>query len=473
MSRLNSVGEFCLPLSSISSTRDESDSRENTPKKRHLLNSDSPSIFPNKRHKALGLQKPQDGILKFSKNLDLKTVERQHSKKHPQDYGQNVFIDIANQADNQLEPEGECQNLSMYWLIANTCRCLETHFFPLYENALLGHRPSLSLFCSNLKQIKKTLDQANRYQGSSFVFGRFDQTSLTGVLTKLGSLFYPSLSIATSEHFSVVALYGKNAGVYFGPNQTERPTRQNFSLIASKIFREHQQDEETNGQICFRLEYWPKDNSVWLSPKIETQYIGENLSSKQLGKLLCEAAEVGRTETVDLLLSRKAEVNYRKEDRSTALFIASHNGCDSIVKRLLDSKADPNKARISGATPLYVASQNGHEPVVKLLLDGKSDANQARKNGSTPLYIAARENYASIVQLLLSSKADVNHEDEDGDTPLYGASQKGNASIVELLLSHNADANQENEEGDTPLDVATQKGFESVKQLLTQSQSRS
>ena len=64
-----------------------------------------------------------------------------------------------------------------------------------------------------------------------------------------------------------------------------------------------------------------------------------------------------------------ADVNFPDKDGRTALFVASQEGHDAVVKTLLiEGNADVNFPDKDGYTALHLASEKGHVTVVKTLL---------------------------------------------------------------------------------------------------------
>jgi cytohesin len=62
--------------------------------------------------------------------------------------------------------------------------------------------------------------------------------------------------------------------------------------------------------------------------------------------------------------------------------------------------ADINQARDDGTTPLCVAAHQGHEAAVRALIELGADVSKAENNGVTPLSVAAQEGHTAIVQIL-------------------------------------------------------------------------
>ena len=181
---------------------------------------------------------------------------------------------------------------------------------------------------------------------------------------------------------------------------------------------------------------------------------------------IIEAAKIGNTEVVKLLLKENTDVNIQKEDGVTALMLASLNGHTQVVELLIKENADVNIQSKDGVTALMLASQNGHNQVVELLLKENADINIQKEDGVTALMLASQNGHTQVVELLLKENADVNIQGENGCTALMIASQNGHTQVVELLLKENADVNIHNKNGWTALTLASQNGHTQVVELL-------
>lgn len=178
------------------------------------------------------------------------------------------------------------------------------------------------------------------------------------------------------------------------------------------------------------------------------------------------ACQTDHSSTVQLLLNKGAKINLSDKERTSPLSIACHEGHDIIVQILLSKGADINLCDKDGTSPLALACQEGHDSIVDLLLSNGADINLRDKDGTSPLFVACQEGYDSTVQLLLGEGAKINLCDENGIGPLFIACQEGYDSTVELLLSKGPDVNLCDEDGTSPLYIACQEGHENVVQLL-------
>ena len=153
--------------------------------------------------------------------------------------------------------------------------------------------------------------------------------------------------------------------------------------------------------------------------------------------VLLDAAEIGNTDTVALLLAFGADPNHKYvwSGGGSALHKAAYHGNSDIVKLLLAAGADPNLRRS------YYETSALH------------DATRYRKNVET-------------IELLLAAGVDPNLQNEFGDTALILATESGDIEMVEFLLAAGADTELRDDQGRTALDIALEYGYDIVAQML-------
>jgi hypothetical protein len=103
---------------------------------------------------------------------------------------------------------------------------------------------------------------------------------------------------------------------------------------------------------------------------------------------LARAAEAGRTEVVDFLLSRKASTEVKDDQGFTPLHLAVLHGRLDIVKHLVQHGADVNAVTAAGNTPMHLALKNGHTEIAAYLAGAGADSNRPNQAGKTPMQIA-------------------------------------------------------------------------------------
>lgn len=87
-------------------------------------------------------------------------------------------------------------------------------------------------------------------------------------------------------------------------------------------------------------------------------------------------------------------------DKSMSLWMAANSGRLEEVEQLLSEGADINARAGNGMTPLILASWNGHTKVVELLLRKGADVNAKTNIGSTALKLATERGHKKIIALL-------------------------------------------------------------------------
>jgi ankyrin repeat protein len=103
----------------------------------------------------------------------------------------------------------------------------------------------------------------------------------------------------------------------------------------------------------------------------------------------------------------------------TPLLLAAQVGKAETVQVLLDAGADPTALTRQGETVLHVAAASGNTEVVRWLLDNHFAVNEKNKNlGGTPLHYAALANSLECVELLLAAGAQPNALDKGNAPPL-------------------------------------------------------
>ncbi|MFH1642606.1 MAG: ankyrin repeat domain-containing protein [Nanoarchaeota archaeon] len=159
---------------------------------------------------------------------------------------------------------------------------------------------------------------------------------------------------------------------------------------------------------------------------------------------LIEAAWAGRTEIVEILLSKGADIEAASYGR-TALYFAAMRGQTKTIEVLLAKGADVNAKDVGGNTPLLPAAMGGYTKAVEMLLAKGADVNVKGSHGVTALMAAAGRWDTEIVKMLLVKGADVNAKDDNGMTALgyttsgiahsvYGKSSEKQKSFTEIVI---------------------------------------
>ncbi len=177
---------------------------------------------------------------------------------------------------------------------------------------------------------------------------------------------------------------------------------------------------------------------------------------------LFSAMEAGRKEVVELLVSKGAKVSefhlaaylgdiekLRKclqdgidinsqDDYCygwTALCAAANSGKKEIVEFLISKGANVDAKGGIGGTPLYYAASHNYEDIVDLLLAKGANVNAKNEGGYILLNYAIWDHSKDAVKLLISKGANVSAKDGEGYTPLVYAIWEGDKDMVKLLIS--------------------------------------
>ena len=112
---------------------------------------------------------------------------------------------------------------------------------------------------------------------------------------------------------------------------------------------------------------------------------------------------------------------------------------------------------------MYIAAHQGHESVVRLFLEKNVDPNTSYKDYLTPLHAAVQKGHYEIVNLLLQYGAEVNPtitNSSNFSTPLLASLHRGDERIIYLLLNHGAEVN-------VKLDTISRNCSTDLERLLT------
>ena len=90
------------------------------------------------------------------------------------------------------------------------------------------------------------------------------------------------------------------------------------------------------------------------------------------------AAIKGQADTVRVLVSKGANVNYKHGGWTVLMFVA-REGHTEVARILLENGADPNAKGRDGTSALTIAAEQGHVDIIKLLLTKGAYVN-ARNN---------------------------------------------------------------------------------------------
>lgn len=154
------------------------------------------------------------------------------------------------------------------------------------------------------------------------------------------------------------------------------------------------------------------------------------------GALQAAAARTSEDSKADEEASRrlKADVlNFRFDDRYTALMTAAEAGHSATVRLLLSEGADAAAKNAYGQSAVHLATLQGQSGAVAALLeppDARQAAVSSEHQGATTLEWAAKLGHADIVGALLEAGSDVGHLDANGRSALCLAVMADDPSVA-------------------------------------------
>jgi ankyrin repeat protein len=166
-------------------------------------------------------------------------------------------------------------------------------------------------------------------------------------------------------------------------------------------------------------------------------------------------------EIIRVLIDAGSDVDRARDDGSTLLIGAVHNGLLDAVKMLIAAHADVGRRDNEGLTALLHAAKWQSNPAFcDALLAAGADVAACDRSGSTALMLSAYKNYRDNVRRLLAAGADVNARAASGVTALMQAIYTGrpDRELLEQLLASGADIEARRDDGATALIIAAQVG---------------
>ena len=183
---------------------------------------------------------------------------------------------------------------------------------------------------------------------------------------------------------------------------------------------------------------------------------------------LVDAARTQDQSKVRALLGRRADVNLRSADGSTALLWAAHWNDVPTADLLIRAGANANTSNDFGMTPLSRACTNGSAALVELLLKAGANPNAPIGTGETPLMTCAGSGSVDAVRMLIARGANVSAKEpaQNQDALMWAAAER-HPDVVRLLIEGGADLRAHTKKGFTALHFATREGdLESTRALL-------
>lgn len=152
---------------------------------------------------------------------------------------------------------------------------------------------------------------------------------------------------------------------------------------------------------------------------------------------LLNAASCGNTVTLQKLLSRGVDSQYRDEYGNTALYLAIKNSHVECARLLLnpDYRADLSNKNNDGDTPIHLAVRKGHLGIVRVLIDANVNLKTKNNCDETPFSSSIFTNNDAISEALIEAGADINMRIGNNWRPIHEAAYNGRTQLVQLLIN--------------------------------------
>ncbi|GFR98468.1 LOW QUALITY PROTEIN: ankyrin repeat protein [Elysia marginata] len=186
----------------------------------------------------------------------------------------------------------------------------------------------------------------------------------------------------------------------------------------------------------------------------------------------------------EILEGRNQNVSSSKTCLQAALLKAAEEGKKQIVQLLLSYGGCVKGRSKIGCLALIAAAKRGYLDIVKLLIKKGAPVNGKDSSGKTALMAAVKKSCCSalITFLLEGCKADVNLQDNEGKTALMLAVEQWDYETVQILFLGNdeedskkcsCDESIKDKYGRTALDFATMNGSAELMNILSESRKES
>ena len=131
---------------------------------------------------------------------------------------------------------------------------------------------------------------------------------------------------------------------------------------------------------------------------------------------------------------------------------------DSTIAAIVQKGANPNARNATGETPIFPAVKANSPSTIAELIKNGADSASREALGNTALHAAVRWNAKSAALALISGGTDPDSRNLSGKTPLHDAVRLGIAELEKVLIDGGADLEARDLNGTTPLSEAVSAG---------------
>jgi ankyrin repeat protein len=183
------------------------------------------------------------------------------------------------------------------------------------------------------------------------------------------------------------------------------------------------------------------------------------------------AASAGDSATIQTMLSKSVDLEFRDANGRTALLLATRHKAINVARILIEAGADVNAMDKITDSPYLYAGAEGPIEILRMTLEHGADLTSVNRYGGTALVPAAHHGHIEIVRELLKTAIDIDHVNYLGWTALLEAIILGDGGptyieIVSLLIAGGANVNIGDADGVSPLTHATTRGYKEIVDML-------
>ncbi|XP_058987216.1 protein TANC2-like isoform X3 [Musca domestica] len=199
-----------------------------------------------------------------------------------------------------------------------------------------------------------------------------------------------------------------------------------------------------------------QDHITILEDLLDMEDIDVNTIEPCSGELaLTSAARNGCLNTVEVLLTRGANIDLHNKQGFTALGLSVKEGHWAVADKLLQNGADLDEPVTSARkTALMIAAEEGHLEILEMLIERGASLETQDHEGFTALSWACLRGRQTAAKILIDKGCNKNHADNNGRTGLDLAAYQGSAHLVQYLMDQGAHIEHVDINGMRPLDRA-------------------
>ncbi len=227
-------------------------------------------------------------------------------------------------------------------------------------------------------------------------------------------------------------------------------TKREWSYISQR-FKDLESFEKRGGSFLdYEKEEFKKLKDMFRLYELYKDHTSQ-ITDSFFDEALIESANRSKVRRSEQWLDLGADINYSDSVGQTPLIAAIEDDANiDIIFMLLSRGADPDKAKKDKTTPLIEAINNRRSDIAEALLRYNANPNTPNQFGETPLILAAKNNDIELATLLLEKNANLKAVDRFNKTALQYATHPNFIQFLEKAL-----AKQNAESSPHPLEASS------------------